>query len=113
MAFWEIDGDLWEIVRNDISSTTPHIGRSRCDPRRLFIGVLYVLITGCRWYDVLANYVPNRRSTGTHIELSEKCVYRRSSSSCSSWGTRYKRLISRTVRRVRRIFRLKRRIDRL
>ena len=33
-----------------------HTGRPRADDRRTFEGILYVLITGCRWQDLPREY---------------------------------------------------------
>ena len=75
MAFREIDSDLWEIVQKYLPSTKPHIGRPRRDLRGLFNGILYVLIMGCTWHDVLANYGTKSTLNRYHLELCEKGVY--------------------------------------
>ncbi|HQD27106.1 MAG TPA: transposase [Methanoculleus thermophilus] len=75
MAFREIDDDLWEIVQTYLPPTKPHVGRPRCDPRRLFNGILYVLTTGCTWHDVPANYGTKSTVHRYHLELCEKGVY--------------------------------------
>jgi len=75
MAFREIDDDLWEIVQKYLPPTKPHIGRPRCDPRRLINGILYVLTTGCSWLDVPANYGTKSTVHRYHLELCEKGVY--------------------------------------
>jgi|GEM_PF-779252 len=74
MAFREIDDGLWEIVRNYLPPTKPHIGRPRCDPRGLFNGILYVLTTGCTWHDVPAKYGTKSTVHRYLLELCEKGV---------------------------------------
>ncbi|MDD2472716.1 MULTISPECIES: transposase [unclassified Methanoculleus] len=75
MAFREVDDDLWEIVRKYLPPTKPHIDRPRCDPRRLFGGILYILSAGCNWRDVPANYGIKSTVHRYHLELSEKGMY--------------------------------------
>jgi transposase len=55
MAFREIDDDFWVVIQKYLPPTKPYIGRPRCDPRRRFNGILYVLSTGCSGHDVPAN----------------------------------------------------------
>ena len=75
MAFREIDDDLWEIVQKYLPPTKPHIGRSRCDPRGLINGILYVLTTGCSWLDVPAKYGTKSTVHRYHLERCAKGVY--------------------------------------
>jgi transposase len=75
MVFREIDDDLWAIVQNHLPSTKPHVGRPRCDPRRLFNGILYVLSTGCTWADVPAKYGTKSTVHRYHLELCEMGAY--------------------------------------
>ncbi|NLO40432.1 MAG: transposase, partial [Ruminiclostridium sp.] len=48
---------------------------TRCDPRRLINGILYVLTTGGSWLDVPANYGTKSTVHRHHLELCEKGVY--------------------------------------
>ena len=75
MAFREIDDDLWEIVQKYLPPTKPRVGRPRCDPRRLFNGILYVLTTGCSWLDVPAKYGTDSMVHRYHLDICEKGVY--------------------------------------
>ncbi|RXE57374.1 transposase [Methanoculleus taiwanensis] len=75
MAFREIDGDLWEVIRKYLPPTKPHIGRPRRDPRGLINGILYVLTTGCTWRDVPEKYGTKSTVHRYHLELCEKGVY--------------------------------------
>jgi transposase len=45
------DGE-WEIVRPLLPRAG--VGRSRIDDRLIMNGILYVLVTGCRWMDLPA-----------------------------------------------------------
>jgi len=75
MVFREIDDELWEILRKHLPLQKPHIGRPRCDPRRLLNGILYVLTTGCTWSDVPAQYGTKSTVHRYHLELYERGVY--------------------------------------
>jgi transposase len=75
MVFRENDDDLWEIFQKYLPPAKPHIARPRCDLRRLFNGILYVLTTGCSWLDVPANYGTKSTVHRYHLELCEKGVY--------------------------------------
>ena len=114
MAFREIDDGIWEIFRNYLPPTKPHIGRPPRDPRSLFKGILYVLTTGCTWHDVPAIYGTKSTVHRYHLKLCEKGVYQATFFDLlRDPATRSERLISRTVRRIRRISGLKKGIDRL
>jgi transposase len=115
MAFREIDDDLWEIVQKYLPPTKPHIGRPRCDPRRLINGILYVLTTECSWIDVPANYGTKSTVHRYHLELCEKDVYQAIFLDLlrSGYEIKKKKSISHIVRRIPRISKQKRGIDRL
>ena len=69
---------LWDVLLGncpELLHQQPHIGRPRCDPRRLFNGILYVLTTGCTWHDVPAKYGTKSTVHRYHLELCEKGVY--------------------------------------
>jgi len=75
MVFQEIDDDLWKIVQNYLPPTKPHVGRPRCDPRRLINDILYVLITRCSWLGVPTKYGTKSTVHRYHLEFCEKGVY--------------------------------------
>jgi len=54
MRFREISGE-WDLIR----PLLPHkakTGRSRADDRMVLNGILYVLVTGCRWMNMPVKY---------------------------------------------------------
>ena len=56
MRFEEVDDGLWSLLKPFMPPRKPRIGRPRSDLRRGFNGVLYVLITGCKWSDMPGKY---------------------------------------------------------
>ncbi|MEM1558274.1 MAG: transposase [Thermoproteota archaeon] len=53
MEFREISDGEWELIRLPPRARN---GRPRVNDRRVLNGILYVLITGCRWMDMHYNY---------------------------------------------------------
>jgi transposase len=45
----------WRMIRNYFG-LWPRVGRPRADDRMVLNGILYVLTTGCRWYDMPVKY---------------------------------------------------------
>lgn len=56
MRFEEVDDGLWGVIKPFIAPQKPRAGRPRADLKRSFNGVLYVLITGCKWSDLPRKY---------------------------------------------------------
>jgi transposase len=56
MRFEEVDDGLWDLIKPFMPPRKSRTGRPRADLRRTFNGVLYVLITGCKWSDVPEKY---------------------------------------------------------
>ncbi len=73
---------------------------------RPFNGTLYVLTTGCTWYDVPANCGTKSTVHRHHLELY-KGVYQAIFLDLLQSGTRFKKLIPRTAQRISRISRRK------
>jgi hypothetical protein len=55
MEFREISDDQWKFIKPYLPPQ-PIIGGMRADDRKLINGILFVLITGCRWGDIPAIY---------------------------------------------------------
>ena len=55
MRFEELTNDQWKLL---IPSIPPHAstGRPRADDRSTVNGILYVLMSGCRWMDMPPKY---------------------------------------------------------
>jgi transposase len=51
MRFTELTDAQWEFIKPYLPPQ-PIVGRKRADDRRTINGILYVLITGCRWQDM-------------------------------------------------------------
>jgi len=45
----------WEVIR-PLLPPRAGVGRPRIDDRLIINGILYVLVTGCRWMDLPARY---------------------------------------------------------
>ncbi len=51
MQFAELSDEQWEFIKPHVPPQ-PIVGRKRADDRKTINGILYVLITGCRWHDM-------------------------------------------------------------
>ena len=51
MRFAELSDEQWEFIKPCIPPQ-PIVGRKRADDRKTINGILYVLMTGCRWHDM-------------------------------------------------------------
>jgi transposase len=55
MEFRELSDGEWEVIR-PLLPPRASVGRPRIDDRLVINGILYVLVTGCRWMDLPAKY---------------------------------------------------------
>ncbi|MEM0080126.1 MAG: IS5 family transposase [Nitrososphaerota archaeon] len=55
MEFREISDEEWELIR-PLLPPRAKTGRPRIDDRLVLNGILYVLVTGCRWMDMPSRY---------------------------------------------------------
>lgn len=55
MRFKELSDGQWEIIEH-LLPPQPRTGRPRADDWRTINGILYVLITGCKWEDMPRKY---------------------------------------------------------
>jgi transposase len=55
MEFRGLSDEEWEIIKT-LLHPKASVGRPRIDDRLVVNGILYVLVTGCRWMDLPANY---------------------------------------------------------
>jgi len=55
MRFAELSDEQWEFIKPHLPPQ-PIVGRKRADDRKTINGILYVLITGCRWQDMPRRY---------------------------------------------------------
>jgi len=55
MEFRELSDGEWELIR-PLLPPRAKTGRPRADDRMVLNGILYVLVTGCRWMDIPRRY---------------------------------------------------------
>ncbi|MCD4737349.1 MAG: transposase [Bacteroidales bacterium] len=55
MKFEELSDQQWEFIKPFLPPQ-PRTGRRRIDDRKVINGILFVLITGCRWGDMPGCY---------------------------------------------------------
>ena len=55
MEFRELSDFEWEVIK-PLLPPRSRVGRPRADDRMVLNGILYVLITGCRWMDMPIKY---------------------------------------------------------
>jgi len=55
MEFRELSDEEWGIIK-PLLPPKASVGRPRIDDRLVVNGILYVLVTGCRWMDLPAKY---------------------------------------------------------
>lgn len=68
MQFSELRDNQWEFIRPHIPPKA-HTGRPREDDRTTINGILYVLLSGCRWMDMPPRYGSHK----TFWERHKKC----------------------------------------
>jgi len=55
MEFRELSDGEWEVIKLLLPPRS-RVGRPRADDRMVLNGILYVLVTGCRWMDMPPRY---------------------------------------------------------
>jgi len=55
MEFEELSNEQWKYIKPFLPPQ-PITGRKRADDRKVINGILFVLITGCRWGDLPQSY---------------------------------------------------------
>jgi len=55
MEFREVSGEGWGIIK-PLLPPRSRVGRPRAGDRMVLNGILYVLVTGCRWMDMPIQY---------------------------------------------------------
>ncbi len=63
MKFQEITNKQWNMVESHLPPPAK-TGRPRADDRTTINAIMFVLITGCRWIDLLQGMVVNHLHTG-------------------------------------------------
>jgi transposase len=57
MEFRELSDAQWKFIRFHLPPQ-PKVGRKRANDRKTINGILFILITGCRWRDIPRCYGP-------------------------------------------------------
>jgi transposase len=74
MKFAELSDDQWEFIKPHLPPQ-PIVGRKRADDRKTINGILYVLITGCRWQDMPRCYGAHQTAWRRHKRWSEEDIW--------------------------------------
>ena len=85
MKFQELTDIQWQIIRSSLPHPA-HTGRPRVDDRMTINGILYVLLSGCRWMDMPAKYGSHKTVWERHKKWSEKGVWKEIMDSLVSRG---------------------------
>jgi transposase len=85
MQFQELTDRQWEFMSPHIPPKA-HTGRPREDDRTTINGILYVLLSGCRWSDMPSKYGSHKTVWERHKKWSEKGVWKRIMDSLVSHG---------------------------
>ena len=74
MKFAELSDEQWGFIKPHLPPQ-PIVGRKRADDRKTINGILYVLITGCRWQDMPRCYGAYQTAWRRHKWWSEEGVW--------------------------------------
>ncbi len=74
MEFRELTEGQWSFIKPHLPPQ-PIVGRKRADDRKTINGILYVLITGCRWRDMPRCYGAHQTAWRRHKMWSEMGVW--------------------------------------
>jgi transposase len=75
VRFEELTDDQWKLLVSSIPAPA-HTGRPRADDKSTINGILYVLMSGCRWMDMPPKYGSYKQnSLGTTQEVEyQRCM---------------------------------------
>lgn len=74
MEFKELTDEQWLFIK-PLLPPQPVVGRKRADDRKTINGILYVLITGCRWSEMPRCYGAYQTVWRRHKVWSEEGVW--------------------------------------
>ena len=74
MEFRELTDSQWSFIKPHLPPQ-PIVGRKRADDRKTTNGILYVLVTGCRWRDMPRCYGAYQTAWRRHKTWSEEGVW--------------------------------------
>jgi transposase len=76
MQFRELTDMQWELIRPSLPRQA-YTGRPRANDRIVINGILYVLMSGCRWMDMPSKYGSYKTVWERHKKWSEKGIWKR------------------------------------
>ena len=76
MRFQELTDEQWGVIE-PLLPPRAHVGRPRVNDRQVINGMLYVLLTGCRWMDLPKRYGAYQTVWRRHRELAEQGLWER------------------------------------
>ena len=85
VRFEELTDDQWKLLIPSIPSHS-HTGRPRANDRSTVNGILYVLMSGCRWMDIPSKYGSYKTAWERHKKWSSKDVWKNMMNSLISRG---------------------------
>jgi len=85
MQFHELTDKQWDLIKPSLPNLA-HTSRPRVDDRTVINGVLYVLMSGCRWMDMPSKYGSHKTVWERHKKWSEKGVWKHIMDSLVSHG---------------------------
>lgn len=85
MEFGELNDQQWEFIRRELPPRA-RTGRPRADDRKVINGILYILITGCRWMDLPKGYGSYKTAWRRHKQLEQQGVWPRVLKGLLDWG---------------------------
>jgi transposase len=74
MKFAELSDAQWDFIKPHLPPQ-PIVGRKRANDRKTINGILYVLITGCRWEDMPRCYGAYQTAWRRHKRWSEEGIW--------------------------------------
>ncbi len=74
MKFAELSDTQWDFIKPHLPPQ-PIVGRKRANDRKTINGILYVLITGCRWQDMPRCYGAYQTAWRRHKRWSEEGIW--------------------------------------
>lgn len=85
MRFEELTDNQWKLLIPSIPSHS-HTGRPRANDRSTVNGILYVLMSGCRWMDMPPKYGSYKTVWERHKKWSIKGIWKNMMNSLVSRG---------------------------
>lgn len=85
MKFQELTDRQWDLIRPSLPPRA-YTGRPRANDRMAVNGILYVLMSGCRWMDMPSKYGSHKTVWERHKKWSERGVWKRVMDSLVSHG---------------------------